>query len=328
MAVAFRTLLLLCGVLGVMFDAAGQAMPAPPGVLRLPPVDSLALPAVMAPAPAPESEANEGPETKEGPKTGEASKEDAKDSKSSTPAAGDQAEAAVSPPDYLPVFLFPAYTELVAWTGSFELGLDGSSGNSDTFNFRLGLDMERNWDIHRVDIDLDYIRKTAGGVETANRSFLEWRYERLFRDTRWTWVVHGTFEYNDFEAWDARVATDTGIGYKLITTDATKLISRAGGGFSRKIGLPDEYWVPELTLGLDFEHKVGKRHRLKAKVDYMPDMTDFGHYRVNSQASWEMLIDETMNLSLKLGVISRYDSNPEGAEPSDLDYSAVVMWRF
>ncbi len=315
MAVAFRALLLLCGVLGVALDAVGQ-VPPPPDVLRLPPVDSPVLPPVMESPPAAESEVKEAP------------KEDIKKPDSSTDASDDEPEAAASPPAYLPVFLFPAYAELAEWDGSFELGLDGSSGNSDTFNFRLGLDMERKWDIHRIDIDLDYIRKTANGLETANRSFLDWRYERLFRDTRWTWFVHGTFEYNEFEAWDARVAADTGIGYKLIATDATKLISRTGGGFSRKIGLPNDYWAPELSFGLDFEHKVGKRHRLKAKVDYMPDVTDFASYRVNSQASWEMLIDEAMNLSLKLGVISRYDSNPEGAKPSDLDYSAVVMWRF
>jgi len=293
----------------LVVGAAADDLPEPPGVLRLPPVDEpeaengpeLALPS----EPEPEVDAGE----------------------TATPETDEVAEAA-SPPGYVPVFLFPAYTEMAAWSGSFELGLDGSSGNTETFNFRFGLDVERKWDIHQFDIDLDYIRKTADGVETANRSFLDWRYERLFRDSYWTWFVHGTFEYNDFEAWDARVTADTGLGYQLITTEATKLISRAGGGFSRKIGLPDDYWAPELVLGLDFEHKIGKRHRLKAKVDYTPDVTNFASFRINSQASWEMLIDEEMNLSLKLSVLDRYDSVPEGAKPNDLDYSAVVMWRF
>ncbi|MDY0166283.1 MAG: DUF481 domain-containing protein [Thermoguttaceae bacterium] len=272
---------------------ADESVPAPPGLLRLPPID-----------------------------------EPAGESGESTASEADEATPTARPPDYVPVFLFPAYTEMAAWSGSFELGLDGSTGNSETFNLRFGLDLERKWDIHQIDIDLDYMRKTANGVDTANRSFLDWRYERLFRDTRWTWFVHGTFEYNDFEAWDSRVTADTGLGYKLIATDSTKLTSRAGGGFSRKIGLPEDEWIPELVLGLDFEHKVGKRHRLKAKVDYMPDVTDFTTFRINSQASWEMLIDEGMNLSLKFSALSRYDSAPKGAKPHDLDYSAVVMWRF
>ena len=276
---------------------------APPAVLRLPPVD------VSEPEAASDSEPDAEPEGTASPDP-------------------DAPPPSPAPPDYLPVFLFPAYTEMAAWTGSIKLGLDGSTGNSETFNFRFGLDAERKWDIHRIDVDLDYVRKTAGGVETAHRSLLDWRYERLFRDTRWTWFVHGTFEYDEFEAWDSRVTADTGLGYHFIATDSTKLVSRTGGGFARTIGLPDDRWVPELVVGLEFEHKIGSRHRLKAKVDYMPDVTNFTHFRIHSQASWEMLIDEAMNLSLKLGALNRHDSSPRDAKRNDLDYTAVVLWRF
>ncbi len=287
----------------VVAARADESVPPPPGLLRLPSVDALETEPISATEPAVEADA---------PAASEA----------------DESVPTAAPPAYVPALLFPAYHEMAVWSGSFELGLDGTTGNSDTFNFRFGLDAERKWDIHRIDIDLDYLRKTAGGTDTANRSFLDWRYERLFRDTRWTWFVHGTVEYNEFEAWDCRVTADTGLGYRLIATDSTKLTSRAGGGFSRTIGLPDDRWVPELVLGLDFEHKVSKRHRLKVKVDYMPDFTDFTIFRINSQASWEMLIDEGMNLSLKFSALNRYDSTPRDAKPNDLDYAAVVMWRF
>ncbi len=278
-------------------------LPSPPGLVRLPPLEPLEPADLLEP-----------------------DFETAADSEA--PALDGTSAVAVGPPEYVPVFLFPAYAEMAMWTGSFELGLDGSEGNTQAFNVRLGLDLERAWDIHRIDVDFDYIRKTARGVTTADRSFLEWRYERLFPETPWTWFVHGTFERNDFETWDARVTADTGLGYQIIATEATRLISRAGGGFSRKVGLPDDYWAPEMVLGIDFEHKVGKRHRLKAKADYMPDVTDFASFRINSQASWELLIDDAMNLSLKFSVSNRYDSRPEGAKPNDLDYAAVVMWRF
>ncbi|HUT14122.1 MAG TPA: hypothetical protein VMY42_26775 [Thermoguttaceae bacterium] len=41
-----------------------------------------------------------------------------------------------------------------------------------------------------------------------------------------------------------------------------------------------------------------------------------------------MLIDQQMNLSLKLGVLDRYDSTPNGVKPNDLDYTAVLLWKF
>lgn len=307
--VFLTSLVFLFGAFAVTAGADAQA-PAPPDVLRLPPIEEATGPNSESPASAPPA----------------ASSEKAEDGKVSVET--EEAAAVVQPPEYLPVFFFPAYREMKAWDGSFELGLDGTTGDSETFNFRFGLDLERKWDVHQIDCDIDYTRKSADGNETANRSILDWRYERLFRETPWTWFVHGSVEYNAFEEWDSRIAADTGIGYKVIATDATKLISRVGGGFSREFGLPDEYWAPELMLGIDFEHKVGKRHRLKAKAEYMPDVTKFASYRLNSQGSWEMLIDEEMNLSLKLSVISRYDSTPDDTDPSDLDYAAVVMWRF
>ncbi|MFW5692775.1 MAG: DUF481 domain-containing protein, partial [Thermoguttaceae bacterium] len=289
--------------------AGAEELPPPPGVLRLPPVG------------APEGDRGPALEPASAPDPDPPADDEA-------PTEPNDAVPADAPPQYVPVFLFPAYQEITAWSGSFELGLDGTTGNSETFNFRFGFDTTHQWDIHQLDVELDYLRKTTGRIETANRALLDWRYERLFRDTRWTWFVHGTFEYDEFEAWDCRVTADTGLGYQLISTDSTKLVSRTGGGFARTVGLPDDRWTPELVMGLDFEHKVGKRHRLKAKVDYIPDVTDFAGYRVNSQGSWEMLIDEAMNLSLKLSVRSRYDSTPRPAKPHDLDYSAVVMWRF
>ncbi len=56
-------------------------------------------------------------------------------------------------------------------------------------------------------------------------------------------------------------------------------------------------------------------------------MSNFA-YRLNSQVNWEVVIDEENHLSLKIGVVDRYDSTPEGKEPNDLDYKTVVVWSF
>jgi hypothetical protein len=49
--------------------------------------------------------------------------------------------------------------------------------------------------------------------------------------------------------------------------------------------------------------------------------------RINSKAGWELLLDEEMNLSLKLTVLDRYDSTPNRAEPNDIDYAAMLLWK-
>jgi len=214
------------------------------------------------------------------------------------------------------------------WEGSFELGLDGSEGNTETFNFRCGLDMKRATRRNVFDMDLDYRKKTNRFVETANRAFLDWRYERLFRDSPWTSFVHGTVDYDEFQAFDVRATIDIGLGYQLIKTKATSFAARFGSGCSHEIGGPDDTWVPEAVFGLDFEHRVSDRHKFTASAEYTPDMTGWEDFRLKSKASWEALIDKEMNLSLKLSVLERHDSTPHGVKPNDLDYSAVLLWKF
>ena len=50
-------------------------------------------------------------------------------------------------------------------------------------------------------------------------------------------------------------------------------------------------------------------------------------YRVRTDAGWEMLLDERTNMSLKLGVINRYDSRDSGPHPNALDYTLLLLWK-
>jgi putative salt-induced outer membrane protein YdiY len=214
------------------------------------------------------------------------------------------------------------------WKGSFELGLDGSEGNSTTFNIHSGVNAKRKTDQDVLSLDLDYRKNTTDSEETAHRAFFDWRYEWLFEESPWTWFGHGTVDYDEFQAFDVRVSIDAGLGYEFIDTEATSFLGRCGGGWSREIGGPDDDFVPEAVLGLDFEHQLSKRQKLTATVDYMPDVTDPDDFRLKSKAAWEMLLDAEMNLSLKVSALDRYDSTPHGAKPNDVDYSITLLWKF
>jgi putative salt-induced outer membrane protein YdiY len=278
---------------------AGSPGPSfvPVALRRLPPVDR-----ALSPPEAPPPAANE------------------------TPAGS---EIPLPAPDDLPIEPEPALQhEVRLWEGSFELGLNGTTGNSEAMNFRFGLDAKRKTPRHELTFDLDYRKDTSGGRETANRALLDWRLERMFEKSPWTCFVHGTVDYDEFQPFDARVAVDMGLGYQFIKHEGTSLAARLGSGFSREIGGPDERYVPEAVFGLDFEHRLNGRQKLTASSEYTPDMTGWGDCRIRTRAGWEMLIDEQMNLSLKLSVIDRYDSTPNGVHPNDLDYSAVLLWKF
>ena len=50
--------------------------------------------------------------------------------------------------------------------------------------------------------------------------------------------------------------------------------------------------------------------------------------RIGSNPLEITVLDEANNLSLKLGVIDRYDSTPSGAKYNDIDYSLLLLWAF
>ena len=79
---------------------------------------------------------------------------------------------------------------------------------------------------------------------------------------------------------------------------------------------------------MDYLHKISDRQRLNITVDYYPAWEDFANYRLVTQASWELLLDEATNLSLKVGVLDRYDSTPGiGLQENDLDYFITLLWK-
>ena len=214
------------------------------------------------------------------------------------------------------------------WERSIELGLDGSDGNSQTFNIRAGLDAKRKTKRHILAVDINYYQATNNSVETANQAFLNWRYERLLAESRWTWFVKGTVEYDEFKPFDLRVTLNTGAGYYSFQREGSYLLGRFGSGFSREIDGPDRTFVPELVFGLEGEHELSKRQKMKATAQYFPDVTEFGEYRIDFKASWQVMLDADKNLSLKFNVHDRYDSTAYGARPNDIDYSIVLLWEF
>jgi len=214
------------------------------------------------------------------------------------------------------------------WEGSFELGVNGTGGNSETFNVRTGSKVKRKTDWSILSSELDYHQNNAGSTQTANQALLESRYELLFKPSAWTWFVHNTLEYDEFKPFDLRLGADTGLGYQFIKDDFTTFTGRLGGGTSREFGGVDEEWKPEAVFGLEFEHKITKTHKISLAMDYMPNVTDFNDYRMKAKASWEILLDEESHLSLKINAIDRYDSTPDGSLANDIDYSLVLLWSF
>lgn len=213
------------------------------------------------------------------------------------------------------------------WNNSFEIGINGSTGNAESTSLRTGAHIERKLDPSKFTLDIKYARTLAEEIETQHNALLNSNVESTIGGSLWSTFYRTSLEYDEFKAFDIRAAMNIGVGYHLIKSDATNFLLRFGSGVSRELGGPDDRYVPEAVYGLEFDRQLTKRQKLYATVDYFPDWTDYSDYRVVTNAGWEFLLDDLDNISLKLGAVDRYDSTPNGRNPNDLDYSLLLLWK-
>ncbi|MEM0925695.1 MAG: DUF481 domain-containing protein [Planctomycetota bacterium] len=214
------------------------------------------------------------------------------------------------------------------WENHAEFGLDGSSGNARTLALQTGFELKRTTDRYTLGIDFDYRKATTTGVTTEDNGRFDVNYDFLFQDSQWTAFSKFGSEWDQFKAFDSRINLNGGVGFDFVRTDDAFFITRFGAGASKEIGAPDDDWKPEAVFGAEGEYQLNRYNKFKAKVDYFPVWSDFSDYRVVTDAAWEILLDDSDNLSLKLAITDRYDSTPQGAKANDIYYSLLLLVKF
>ncbi|MEO1528638.1 MAG: DUF481 domain-containing protein [Planctomycetota bacterium] len=214
------------------------------------------------------------------------------------------------------------------WENHAEFGLDGSAGNAETLALQTGLEMRRKTDDYTLSLDVDYRKASSRGVTTEDNGRFNLDYDRLLGDSPWAYFGKFGAEFDQFKPFDARINLNGGVSYHWVRTDDALFVTRFGAGASREIGSPDDDWIPEGVFGLEAERQVNRYNKLKGKVDYFPNWSDFADYRIVTDLAWEILLDDSDNLSLKVAVTDRYDSTPQGARPNDVYYSLLLLVKF
>ena len=211
------------------------------------------------------------------------------------------------------------------WNFGSELGINGSEGNAAAFSILVGANFKRETGGNVFEGNLKYGKTQTQGLETQHFALVNSRWDRKFDDVQFLYNKN-TLEYDEFKAFDVRLVLSGGYGYNIIKSETTTFTGRFGAGASREFDGPDDSWVPESNFGVDFERQITKRQKVKLVSDYYPAWEDYRDYRLITDASWEILLDEAANLSLKFGAIDRYDSTPNGLRHNDIDYFATLIW--
>ncbi len=218
------------------------------------------------------------------------------------------------------------------WTGGLEFGLNGSQGDSNVLNIKLGSLLDRKTESNTFHLDFLYTLNRENGSVSQNQALLNARDEILFPDSPWSLFTAVQLEYDDLRSYDFRIGVYGGFGYLWLDNGTTLFKTRAGAGATREInsrpGPPADRWVPEAVFGFDFNHRFTERQGFVSSVDIYPSLSQLGEYRVRARAAYEIIIDPDHGMVLRLGIQERFDSNPGAGQRNSLNYFATLMFRF
>lgn len=222
-----------------------------------------------------------------------------------------------------------AGTIFEGWDGSVDVGLSGATGNTENFNIRVGIDAKKEKEKSVWLFDLSYYRATEDGNETDDRWDVNLRYDYKLDIPKWILFAKGRYEYDEYKAWLQRISLHGGVGYEFVKNDKMTLIGRAGAGAYLEIHGPENAWQPEGLLGYDFDYKITERQNVFATGDFFPSLKDISDYRIVNKAGYQLMVDPEVNMLLKAGIESEYDSDPgDGYKKHDLRYFLSLGWVF
>ena len=238
-------------------------------------------------------------------------------------------DVSLAPADEPPLrWYYPArWFGPVPWDSGFELGINGATGTSDTLSIRTGGYIKRESDRNKVDLSLYYNKTTAEGNETQNNAIFKARDDLMLGQSPWSVFLMSQVFYDEFQAFDLNVNVNSGFGFKVLDEEWVKLRTSLGAGASREFGGVDDEWVPEAQFGFDWEQQITATQKFYAGVDYFPEFEDFGNYRVLTDIGLEVELSCPSNVSLKLSATDRYDSQSDGVEPHNTNYSVLLLWK-
>ncbi|MCC9607043.1 DUF481 domain-containing protein [Blastopirellula sp. JC732] len=249
---------------------------------------------------------------------------------------GDIEAEAIGDPDYGYLGYVPGgqYVHIDYWFGeakwdsSVELGINGQTGNTESLSLRSGAKVKRVGAATTTIADIIYARTSNNGVPTQDNALFNAKIEWPFVNKRWHIYAKNGMEYDAFKDFGLRLWVSGGMGYEVVKTDDTDLTVELGSGFSKEFDSPDDEYKPEGAMTILFDHNFNKRHSFEGKYEYYPEWQEFGEYRSISDIGYKILLDDTANLSLKFGVINRFDSTPGvDKKKNDTNYSILLIWK-
>jgi putative salt-induced outer membrane protein YdiY len=212
---------------------------------------------------------------------------------------------------------------LAGWDKELSVGLSGSEGDTDEMDLLVGADFDyaddrRRW-LLAARYELSYSDNEKDDHNAQANVLRDW----LFGESRWFAFSYTTYDYDEFEAWEHRLTTGAGPGYRIIPEGKLQLDLRTGPFITYEFGDEDDA-RPEYALGFFGRWDPSAGHSVRLRNVYYQTL-DHLEYRNVSALEWKLRIAFTQGWSFKLGVNNEYDSASKDSKNDFKYYSALAF---
>ena len=115
------------------------------------------------------------------------------------------------------------------WSGEGSLSAGVTTGNTETTDLGLGVDIARQMDLWTIGLQASADYGETDGAETKNRVFLGTNLDRQIND-RLFGFGQLSYEADEFSGFESRIFVGGGLGYEVLASDATQWTVRGGPG--------------------------------------------------------------------------------------------------
>ncbi|MEL6662996.1 MAG: DUF481 domain-containing protein [Pseudomonadota bacterium] len=225
----------------------------------------------------------------------------------------------------------PALAQNATWSGEGAFNAGVTTGNTETTDIGLGLDLERATQVWKAALDAQADFGETDGEETKNRIFLAGQLDRQIND-RLYGFGRISYEIDEFSGFENRAFIGGGLGYAVIESDATTWSLEGGPGLKidevRETTVAGEI-VPAETVesfsvfaASNFEHAFNENVSFSNDTDllYAEESTQM----INVAALTAKLTDA---FSARVSFDVRHDTDPpEGFESTDTATRVALVY--
>jgi putative salt-induced outer membrane protein len=226
----------------------------------------------------------------------------------------------------------------VGWTGQGQAGIVLARGTLDTTTANAKLDATDSIGDWKHLAHLAFLYGESGKVSSAQR--LEGSWETDYNYSKRMFVfgsVNG--EDDHFDGFVYQVTLATGLGYKFIDSESTKLTGSVGIGYRRlqteTLAAADANGFQARTpgssssdgvgtAGLDYSQQLTKTTKLTDKL-----LIQSGGLNTSVSNDFAVAVNMTQALALSVGYGTRYNSQPPtGTKSTDQLFTVNVVYAF